>query len=460
MMVLFIVFCYSLESFSKNLYSNSIRPQEFDKSKSKAQVKIEGIQSSYSSTKVDPNHLSQLSEVRLFFSRTQQSVRFNYDLGLIYTNEVESYPYFDLKQIYYPLSEKKAQTSWVVGKKLHTWSEFDRLWKLGIWEPILKNNYLRPERQGLTGLFMTHRHKRFRLTGFLSPFFIPDMGPQIKVKDGQLFSSNRWFQKPIGGIEFHDQSIEPVYALHMPEVSDVLLNFSMALSMKWGGKRGPWSVFSLANKPMNQMQMLLGPLQIILEDDVIPVNVYPTVGSHSLISLELGWRSNRFNSWLSLTQDRPNVGSPPEGYIQPAVYQQQFIAINIEHDGKLFGQRDWKIRWGAFKRVQRLLQSSEGEAGFEVDFSNFRYPFEEATMLALDIPMNIIVPTKFSTQLMGSPTQKGAALIADFTFKSSENLNYHLGFDIIGADDPKNKRGFFNQYQNNDRFYAGLSYVF
>ena len=43
--------------------------------------------------------------------------------------------------------------SWAVGRWIRPWSEADQNWQLGLWEPRLSLDTLRPIRQGITGLF-------------------------------------------------------------------------------------------------------------------------------------------------------------------------------------------------------------------------------------------------------------------------------------------------------------------
>ena len=83
-----------------------------------------------------------------------------------------------------------------LGRKKYDWTELDRVWSLGLWQPRYAIDALRPEDQGLTGLFYDYKTENFQFLAFASGLFIPTMGPEVREEDGAIKADNRWYRPP------------------------------------------------------------------------------------------------------------------------------------------------------------------------------------------------------------------------------------------------------------------------
>ena len=128
-----------------------------------------------------------------------QPKRFPYKLNArgLGTFESKNETYFGLPEAYLEYAGEPVRLT--VGRKKRTWSKLDEEFHLGLWQPELRWDYLKPEQQGLLGVYLDFRFSsQVHLVLFTSSLNLPDQGPQYQLKNGQFYSSNRWFQQPSG----------------------------------------------------------------------------------------------------------------------------------------------------------------------------------------------------------------------------------------------------------------------
>lgn len=429
------------------------------KSKKETRYLLGGV-SVYSGEKVEKAHGTRQTEIEMM-AQSQKDWGLSYDAGFIYTNEAESFPYPNVPNLYYK-TKVNRYTHWVFGRKLFDWSNFDRVWQLGLWQPTVANNLIRPYEQGLTGAFLHYNKKPFKFTGFLTALYVPNMGPQFKVKDGEILSSNRWHQTPIRSVEIKEVDVKVAYDLKIPSVIDIVNQLGVGFNSYWGQEIGPWAQMSMAYKPMNSLHVQFESPRIVLDSDdnlKTPLVVYPKVVMHSLVAIELGWRSSRFNSFVSFTDERPTPPDLEPGMNQPEIPKNQFVAMQLEHDLKIINQPLWYMQWGAFKRVEEEAVLERIDEDLAVDFADTRYPYSDAVMVGARMDFNLRMPVQLTTKLIYSPSQDGTALMTDVQMFTDSGIGILLSFDVIGSGQPKSGE-FFNRYRNNDRFFGGISYVF
>ncbi|RYZ64191.1 MAG: hypothetical protein EOP09_16330, partial [Proteobacteria bacterium] len=116
-------------------------------------------------------------------------------------------------------SPRTANYRVYVGRKLNGWSAMDREWNMGVWQPYFEIDALRPEPQGLSGLFFDVNRDNYQFLAFASPLFIPTMGPGIREENGALVSDSRWYRSPVTEQDFIGRPIPITYSLSVPETT-------------------------------------------------------------------------------------------------------------------------------------------------------------------------------------------------------------------------------------------------
>jgi hypothetical protein len=88
-----------------------------------------------------------------------------------------------IKELYgsYKINEN---TKVVAGRKKYEWSSLDSYWMTSVWQPNFAIDLLRPEEQGLFGVFFDYKSDDAEFVAFATPVFIPSIGPEIREEDG------------------------------------------------------------------------------------------------------------------------------------------------------------------------------------------------------------------------------------------------------------------------------------
>src|SRR5205814_9510507 len=69
-------------------------------------------------------------------------------------------PFFEMPEAYVGTTREQSDLQIAAGRKLEHWNRLDDDWRLGIWQPRYRWDYLDPETVGLTGAFF-HFEQRF-----------------------------------------------------------------------------------------------------------------------------------------------------------------------------------------------------------------------------------------------------------------------------------------------------------
>jgi hypothetical protein len=380
--------------------------------------------------------------------------------------DVSAGTFFSLKQSYYSLQELYVSTpldssaTVSVGRKKYDWTEIDRYWALGLWQPRYAIDALRPEDQGLTGLFFDYRGEKLQFLAFASSLFIPTIGPEVREEDGTIKADNRWYRPP----SRQSGRISLSYKIKTGDLWDLVRQDSFGLKMRIGDEeRGPWLALAGGQKPVNDL-LLQRCVRCVGIQNSAKFIVSPAVAHHRVFSADLGYQRENLKASLSYFEDRPQSVLPPTDFAG-----QEFKPVRIYS-----AQADWSIKEFFSRPLQAQLAYlrifgnesrdilSDGTAD-DVNMFTWRYRFDHAVLMRLAGPLTSIqarpLITKFSYTY--DFQQRGSILGAEFQYQWNKTWSYLAGLDILGPDDPRSTSdGFLNQFRANDRLYAGASYVF
>jgi hypothetical protein len=360
------------------------------------------------------------------------------------------------------MPEKSVEIT--LGRKKKMWSQMDSFWQLGLWQPKYAIDTLRPEQQGLTGLFIDRNEENFGFLFFASPIFIPTMGPEIREESGSLRSDSRWYKQPISEISFGQRVNSFVYKLDIPEVAKLAVNPSLGLSLRFGQQEnGLSSRVSYARKPVNDLILKRKNFKAATQDR-LDVTVQPDINFHHIYSADLGYENAFIKGSVSYVADQPFEKRPDKDQIQQKLYALQATSAQAE----LFLEQalNWPVRLqaGWFKLQGGKLEDIADD-GSPDDFQLFdrRMNFSNSLMFGIEGEM-----TRFAAKpLLGrlkylyDQDQKGSLLSTEVSFFANANMAFLVGADFLGVDDEnRDPNGFLNQFRANDRIYGGLTYVF
>ncbi|MCB0412404.1 MAG: hypothetical protein KDD22_07755 [Bdellovibrionales bacterium] len=402
---------------------------------------------------------------------SQLGLRLEHEEGKNFTKKIDAHgvfsftetrtPYIAVPELYFESNPKK-NFYFTLGRKKKSWSRADELWHLGLWQPLARWDYFRPEPQGLTGLTLGVQNSWVGLELFGSTVFIPDQGPQFQIVNGHFESENRWFWKPQTQANVLGSERDLRYELVTPEVADVINNGSLAGRL-WLGQyqKTAWASVAYADKPVNQFHLAVDPeYQIQLERASEPVvGIFPRVIRHKLTTVEVGVGPKAFNLTASLTDEETSRPEFVSRYMQSALSDNRWMALSMNHT--LFF-RDFEATWAYLQREVRNRAVHDQLMGSEVESSYDRFPIEEAASFSWKGTLRFFSQNFFwRGQYWYSIKEEGGWLSTGLLWQATRDLGWYLDFDVLGTNlDPEKSQGFISRYRGNDRVLVGMTYVF
>lgn len=379
--------------------------------------------------------------------------------------------YFAVPEFYYQAGrqnneQEKAKVTFSVGRKIETWSDFDEQWKLGIWQPQARWDYIHPETQGLTGFFLDVQvAPQVRMTALYSPLFIPDQGPGFKLQDGVFESDNRWFLAPQPKLILNEVNSPIHYTLDRPRAWDVVNQQGGALKLEVGDfEQGTWIRAAYANMPSNQLHLGIEPQKSIqvATADLTYVTIHPLVVRHEVASLEAGVRGEKSAATISYTIDNPSKPELPAIWEESILRKTRFLGVSVERKLPVGLVKRSTLKGLYLKRWDDGEKTAaSGVVGDQVESSLDRFPYEEMAGIEWSGRFwnTVRRDLQVGVRYLYSIPERGALLTSFLALKTSREWQWNLGFDVIGAPG-SGTRGLMGRYRSNDRVIGGVSYVF
>ena len=340
------------------------------------------------------------------------------------------------------------------------WSAMDEIWQLGLWQGRVNWDYFQAQQQGLTGAFFTIEKKPWLFSLFLSPLFVPENGPSVEIKEGEVRSSSRWFLPPQSQFISFSQRIDALYWLHKPYLKDIILNESIAVKFRFGDKTKQWFSMAYGYKPINQVYFKIDSAFSIDKKAIDNVLNYQPF-RHSLISMDFGLKRGAFKTILSVTQEIPNRPKSPGKGLLPFLPNGLFFSA---HTALNFKEYKWlleslKINFIYSHFSSKKTAVSEPQLNIDLNINRFKMHYG----LALSAQSK---PFEWKNQSLAlalnywySIPEQGGWLNASLNWKITTTLSFQSSIDILGVENLK-QNSFFNSYKQNDRINATVTYVF
>lgn len=425
------------------------------------QIRMEGMQYLTAIPEAPQLTYSQLLSARLSGLKETSWMDFAADIsgGTFFTR---GQSHFVVSEAY--VASKGSHFRAFAGRKKMAWSELDRRWQLGLWQPKFAIDTLRPEEQGLTGLFLDYNTSGWELVGFATPLFIPSMGPDIREEGGGLVSDSRWYRAPSRDYDFNNNINTIQYQLDIPDAAKLIDNGGAAFMGRLGNKeQGPWVVVSAGYLPVNELILKRKNFKDISEEKV-DVTVSPDVTPHVVKSIDVGYSKGRMKASLSYLEDDPVEKRPdPDWSIQKLEAIKAYAAAfdfslsDIFTKTLAFQLEYLKVDGGG---IQDIL--ADGTAD---DFTMFdeRLKFTNALSFRVEGQLASLFRRPLVTRFkyLYDYDQRGSLLNTEFLYYPSQKWAVVVGGDVLGVqDEGSDPSSFLNQYRANDRFYGGMTYVF
>jgi hypothetical protein len=361
-----------------------------------------------------------------------------------------------------------------VGRRLEAWSQLDRHWDLGLWEPLNRFDALRPIDQGLTGAFIEAGTGDFKLVAFASAIYVPEQGGNFSLQNGRFKSASPWFTEPTDRLILFSETTQVQYDILTPSTGSVISHSSGGVLLRYGTLQdGFYTQASYMFKPRNQLSTPFeGSLNLTDTSSFAFVQVNPQVIYHQLAGAELGYNSpsqdgdRAFGFGVSALADVPNneFAGPNLTYqeLDPMLFLSPKVSVGFD-----IGRTD-------FEFAVSYLQATGGGFTMKGPFASekaifgSRVPFKEA--LAVDGRM-AVGKGRRSTFTLGARwleelSENGSMLQADASLDfsmngQSQDWRLSLMGDVLGSRLPSNEnQGYVSRYRGNDRWISQIRFIF
>lgn len=277
---------------------------QFKESKQQNYLEFD-LQGSYFVT----NEISVVSGMNLEYHNSKIDIDFGYRYSFL---EEKGYFRFGELSVVLPLSSKLKMS---LGFRDFIWSEADRYWNYGLWQPRYLLDPFRPVQTSLPGLYIDYLVGETAFTIYLSYFYLPDITSYPDTKNGLVFSKNPFFSNLYSSSKI-DWNVKSFRSFDLESFLKPLYAFQIQHQL-------PQSEFSLsyAYKPMNQLQFLVQPESINLSKDktnnLSIIGLDYSVSNHHLVTLESEAYLNQVVSiFASVFYEKPMKNKNiPEGWL-------------------------------------------------------------------------------------------------------------------------------------------------
>ncbi|MFN8944368.1 MAG: transposase, partial [Pseudobdellovibrionaceae bacterium] len=359
-----------------------------------------------------------------------------------------------------------------VGRKLYDWSRVDRHWSLGLWESKLYIDAIRTESQGLTGFFYYNRGDSGSILLFASPMFIPSQGPEIREERGTLTADSRWYRTPSPQFELLGKVNKIEYNLDIPDRMSLAARPGAAVQLKLGDEEGFFAQSSAGYKPVNELILERKNFKKI-DSLELDVTVRPKTTYHQIVSLDVGFKNDEFQLSQSYLEEAPESQKAEKDW---AIQRLSSIRALGTHFSLVLDPEK--------NSLMRRIWNSQTEFNFDYlkveggEITDYLANGQKDTLLLFDqrLQYSNSLRGKMKTtlgRLFKRPLglqysylydfdQRGSLIQSELKYEMTPSWVWILGADFIGVEDEEKSKvtSFLNQNRANDRYYAGMGYVF
>jgi hypothetical protein len=348
---------------------------------------------------------------------------------------------------YIATSPELGKQQLTLGRRAYDWSDGDRFWSMGLWQPRFLWDTFRPQIDGLAGVFYTYDSQQWRFLAYASPLTVPDRSYPVASQNGHLVAASNDWLPPYAQFRLLDRNVDIRYSLATPPLNQLLLNPGGGFSVRYDENDGRYARISTGLMPSHQLDLAaelgLNPSTLVMNATIHPRSYY-----HQLTTLEIGRHSDVWTGFLSMTRESP---LQPEG---PTTWLSQPMGPSwiASGGGSLKLGRNWSLSAGALWIDEDKRAPTPDEAALHLPP---RFFFERATKFAFEYhPDDILIPSGTWTHDLRYP---GNLMSVDLAWHPKWARAWRLD---VGADffSSASSDGFIGQYQGDDRVRVGVEY--
>lgn len=380
-----------------------------------------------------------------------------------------NYRFIEFPELYLATSKKwTGPAQFTVGRKLVNWSDIDRTWGAGAFEPRFRWDYLRPQEVGLLGNFLQIDKGLVKVTLFASPLYIPDRGAPLDFSDGRIHSISPWVVNPPYRTTVLNKDTPVHYEAKVPEISEIVLQNSVGGQVSVGGTQGSWFSSSYAYKPMNQLLMSYDGYLPLGTSGEVRATLYPRAAYHHLAAADVGYRGAQMAGSISFLADLPS-DVPTDPLLNSQQVGKFFLlspTLRLKPFGKTANGGEMSLSY--LRVFGSDMPDKGGDPALGGDLADgvtskfdSRYPYKNAFLFSAQLP----TWRKLSADLkvLLDFQHPGTIVSWYFNYAASKDWRLFLATDVLSSfskEDVIDGTDFIKRYRENDRVAGGVNFVF
>lgn len=376
----------------------------------------------------------------------------------------EEWNYVNVPQAFVQYRVSNGELSF--GRKLEHWSEMDRDWDQGIFQPRYRLNKLRPEASGLIGLFGHSSAGKFDFTVGLLPVNLCEFGPHFTVEDDQFTSKNPWFRPPPPQFIYLGAPGDLKYTLKHPQPSEVVAQPGLITKVDFNenlyGAR-----LTYAYKPMPQL--LLGfpsENRVVLgvPRDTMFIQANARVLYHQVIGLDQMVSSGAWKFSGSVVHERPDRDRFPSDWTVQHARNATVATASVSRYLETPGPSAGSVKASVYK-LWGGDDFDQGTFAAATTLFERRYMYNEAYSLGFSKAWRGLFKNALETEarVIYDRLQEGTVFSFSSGMNFSKNWRGDFEMDILGLTGSNARisdNSFITNYRANDRVGVGMTYVF
>ena len=375
-----------------------------------------------------------------------------------------SFSYFAAPEIFWGNRGQDHQGwQWSLGRRVQQGSEIDQRFNLGMVNPVLTQDYIHFDRQGLTAVELGYQGRYWQSGVSFLGLYVPNQGPMVEESKGQIITANRWAKKPPMQFAFNNQNKPIVYNIKDYRFQDIVFNSGARADISLGRvQETPVLNLSYSRQPINEVVLAretYANLDIIGQVQLVPVVVYTRN-----VTADVSYKNKATTVFASFIQDAPENKSAPEYHSIQNLEGITGYAVGFEYqiESRFFDKLTSEVSAAEFVGGKIVDLNSDGTENV-FTFSKQRLQFTRPVQFKIKSDTTVLGDRRLSSAVswLYDQTQKGTVFSGQMALQATRAFTVHVGADVLGKDEESLKDELFiDQYKSNDRFYGGMVYVF
>jgi len=345
-----------------------------------------------------------------------------------------------------------------VGRQILDWNTNEKYWALGYLNALQSFTLLGTEEEGVTEVLYTQAIGPVEFDFVFSYFFIPQLNPQIDIKNGEVESKSEWVRLPPKRTVINGFEVPIYYAKADVNVNDIIFNKSVGGNIKYKWDDGAISFFSIY-KPENKLRINASAYYDNIVLNKVVVEADPTVNHHAYYGSQIYHRYGDLLGRIGLSYVDPNarLGKDFPLDIRNArrTFTSEFFTINPRYEKEGYAHMSLNLDRKSYKLsanyIQLITENTRGQDDFFSDAVKWRQTVGGSVLYSYDDFFSIFLDIKYDLK------RKDNILKTEAKYAFTNSFSMTLGAEVLKA--PLDE-SYWSSYRTNDTVYSAVGYFF